>query len=137
MANFERQVSFMFILRALLVVQWSIESCGWPIGDSRSLRMNRSRATQLQVLPGRRDYLTLSLAAVLTRPLSTLAFCGGDVPFWAHFIPYDEGVVPIGKGELFVRLLGDEKKELSNKGGQFPFTIRPSPFSPTFWICAS
>jgi pimeloyl-ACP methyl ester carboxylesterase len=55
----------------------------------------------------------------LSVPYPTNAFCGDIPPSWVYSIPFEDGQIKFGSGELFIRLVGDKKKEIASKGDLF------------------
>jgi pimeloyl-ACP methyl ester carboxylesterase len=93
-----------------------------------AMTTNTTTISSAAVELSRRRCLSSSAVAAATAmaalsPRTAVAFCGERPPDWAYFLQFNEGLVPAvqtalpmkGGAQIFVRLVGDEKKELASK----------------------
>lgn len=71
--------------------------------------------THRAVDPMRRWIMMTMMTSLGLLPLEARAFCGRDIPYWAHYVDFQEGLVDVGKREIVLRVLGNEKKEAKAK----------------------
>ena len=89
-----------------------------PLFEKNAEESLLSRSSSRRHWCGELSTAALAVAVALgPNPSKASAFCGERYPEWAYSLSFNEGLISYEEGgaQLFVRLVGDEKKELSSK----------------------
>mmetsp|Transcript_9213 Transcript_9213/g.40289 ORF Transcript_9213/g.40289 Transcript_9213/m.40289 type:complete len:177 (-) Transcript_9213:610-1140(-) len=101
------------------------ENCG----SSKTLKRRRScsitssqwSTTENPESAARRALLAGLATFPFVTPAGAEAFCGDEEPFWAHYVDWQEGLAPIAGREVYLRVLGNQKKE--KRAGVSPLIV--------------
>lgn len=116
---------------AVMVDGFSCISMKSPIHHPRSRIRPIMKAQEKSILD-RRNFLSTGLVLGVCIGISQVdkvsAFCGEPFPDWAYSLAFEEGVIPYRKegykGNIFIRVVGEEKKE--EKAKVSPLVLIPS-----------